>query len=525
VIPEFPIVGKIRKTPQGPDLLRVYRSDWAIAPRGNEAVPLTWALNKRPTEMVEVTIEAVDRPKILSDILAPVYHLYEQGAYLMKVKAEVKREQTARIRLFVNLRFGTLLENIKEILIHLRETGLIDTYRLKTLSFFEQKRFPRRGLHLNPYSSLPVMNPRVFKGRDGEIEEIFNSLHENNGENMMVVFGTTRVGKTSLLRHIELHVAESFGFFPVFIDMLSFETKNSSAFWFRLASRISESVSDDPAFQNRKYRLLWESLEGDAVSRFLQYMDLLGKAPSQKRFLVIIDEFTAIFEDWEPTNAADMHRNLKAVLDLHRPDISFLICVQKQYVSEQSHFHTGRMNSSIFTKGRFVPLKKLDKFSAGKLIREPMGETLLFDNDIVDQIRTVSGCHPYVLQKIMGRIVETVKNRMTQPLRLERRRITREILETAICRELECGDITFYDFWQKCGILEKRILLQAAQNDYFDIDNDTFPHTNNHDIRESIRFLVTNDLLEHLDGKTNENRFTVSIPLFQRWLKETSLLL
>ena len=91
--------------------------------------------------------------------------------------------------------------------------------------------------HTNPYvAGAPVTDQRMFFGR----EDVFTWIEQNIGgqfsENMLVIHGQRRVGKTSVLKQLGNYLPDNY--IPVFFDFQGRTHTTISNFLYRLATWV-----------------------------------------------------------------------------------------------------------------------------------------------------------------------------------------------------------------------------------------------------------------------------------------------
>ena len=109
----------------------------------------------------------------------------------------------------------------------------------------------------NPYTfGNPIKDPTRFYGREEDIRQIVNRLRSSAHESTSVV-GERRIGKTSLLKHLDNpEVAAGLGLPPeeycmVYIDFQGLTDITPERFWQRVLHKMERSILRSTRSQKR----------------------------------------------------------------------------------------------------------------------------------------------------------------------------------------------------------------------------------------------------------------------------------
>jgi hypothetical protein len=252
----------------------------------------------------------------------------------------------------------------------------------------------------NPYATgrpLRAGSP-VFFGR----EDIFEFIRENLGgpgsENVLVLVGQRRMGKTSILRQLPAHLSE--GYVSVFLDGQALAIEGGMAgLFYDIALEISEALGGPGiALQPPALGDLEEKLSLAFEKRFLgQVAEALG----ERALLLLFDEF----EELEmrvrsgrlPPTIFPYLRHLMQ----HSQNVAFIFAGTHRLEELTADYWSTLFNIALYKRVHF-----LDTDAARRLIMEPVQSYgLLYDDLAINKMLRVTAGHPYFLQLLCHTLV------------------------------------------------------------------------------------------------------------------------
>lgn len=411
VSPGTKMIGRLarRKVPDGTviEFLSVYRADCpqaAFIP-DSERVSLEWLGDRRKGTPVLMSINAADRPGLLEHVLRQVYDLYEQEVYLLALNAEVQAENTAQIVMTLDAPNVEAVQNLSSRFEAIRRRGLIDAFQFHALSPLEKLRLHRADSIHNPFTTGPACTTKIFKGREYEISKIIGAMESE--KHLVILHGINRVGKTSLLRFIQSRVAAEYNFAAAFVDLQRLTAFDEQGFWSELAQQIVAAVRAQPDLRGVTIRGYPFKNKDNAYEAFLHFWKDVRPLFEGRKLLVMIDEFSMI-DDWkDKAEASRLVARLKSLVE-GEPNLYWVICVQQTvYWQGMDMMRNLRLSiSPLLRTGVTVHLEFFDRTTASRLIDEPVGQMLHFDEEVRQKLLDITACHPYFLQIILYEIVE-----------------------------------------------------------------------------------------------------------------------
>lgn len=290
----------------------------------------------------------------------------------------------------------------------------------------------------NPYiAGPPIGGDEGFYGRQDVfdfVRKTFSSTHQK----VIVLFGQRRVGKTSILYQLQRPSNLPAGFHPVYFNLEGRASHNLNEVLYALAGKIAESLNLPPVIQSE-----FQS-DGDYFSE--RFLPQAYEALQDQRLLLLFDEFDVLSEE---------------ILDGTMALNTFFPYLQNRLFDEEKLvyiFVVGRRLEELtpeflatFKQARTRPVSFLSREDARRLIREPMLGVLEYDNDAVEQILSVTACHPYLTQLVCFELVDYLDS-------LGKTRVMVDDVNAVIDDAIESGGSGLAWLWDGLPIAERFIL-------------------------------------------------------------------
>ena len=414
-----PVIGRIINEVGWPEKLILYRADCPDATTDKAMLQLKWRFGTGTGEYKRIHIEAQDSDWLFRTALEQVYDLYNEGVFLLKAEADV-RGSTAYIQLVVNVTNPNVVNQLEDKLTQLVANRVFETCDVEALTPEEQaEHWQKRGLLQpitipNPYTRFPAVQ-RTFKGREREIRELLDWVRNTNiAQRYVVLYGISRIGKTTLLKHLEaiLDTLVNQKVAPVFVDLQIL--RSPEQFWRYTANAIY--------LKNQEYSIYRcpdaPEQETFGYDEFVLWMRVLLQQNPSMRWLLMFDEFNVMETKWrnhkETQNVVDDLKNLLEVNSVGMSErINVILCVQQyvyreaQAMVRQSQFSQNSEVFCGFLQRAFAPLElgPLEDAAAEQLIREPTKGHLHLAPEISQCLCRLTGCHPYFLNILLYNLV------------------------------------------------------------------------------------------------------------------------
>jgi hypothetical protein len=380
---------------------------------------------------------------------------------------------------------------------------VIDHWQTIIQGTLEQLQQESQGEILNPFQyGNPLASDRaqLFKGRYAFADQIVRQILDRNRPTI-ILYGPRRCGKSSFLLNLPRILGSDY--LPVYIDAQSQSASQSEAdFCFTIVRAIHRDARSQqvllPAPPER---------EEFHLSPYTQLEDWLDTALSQlgdRRILLNIDEFEAIGTAMEQERiTTKLFDELRSLIQ-HWDRLSFL------FSGVQTLDELGTNWSSYFISAMPIEMTYLNPDEAKELLENPDPEfTLEYDTGIVDQILTLTRCHPYLLQLLGWVLVQLANTTHTQL-------VTPTLLQSAIPEAYINGIGYFTNVWEQfTGTTPTEIT--AGQQQLLALAQGQQPHPIDEAAQKSLQRMLRYHIIEKID-----NQYKFEVPLIERWVREKS---
>ncbi len=297
----------------------------------------------------------------------------------------------------------------------------------------------------NPYIyGRPVMNKEMFFGREDVFEFLRRHLIGAYQDNVIMLYGQRRTGKTSILYQILNNHRLGNNYVPVLISLegLGDAETNAQVFW-TVANEIAMQLHTDIPKQEKF----------DALNNYFRYQFLgenVRPLLNGRKLLLMIDEYVKL-----EVCVDNPHTKVNPTIFLqfrhlmqHYDWISF-IWVGSHNLKELKSEYWKEFTNSIYHTISF-----LDPKSAKELIEHPATKcSVNYTPDATQRLLEISGLHPLFLQALCH---------FAYANSAEKEEITIQDVETAIEPCIEAIRNLYVSIWQDFRDDEKMILSTTA---------------------------------------------------------------
>ena len=265
-----------------------------------------------------------------------------------------------------------------------------------------------RQRRFNPYmAGAPVLDARLFFGREQLLERILQTLHNNS----LLLHGERRIGKTSLQHHLKrrLEALEdpTYEFFPVYIDL---QGTREEHFFATLGAEVFETLAPvldgleprRPFSESYGYRDLVADLR--AVLRKLR-----SRSAKRIRLVLLIDEVDEL-------NAYDPKVNQKLRSLFMKSFAEDLVAVVSGVSIKREWDREGSPWYNFFEEidvGPFTPEH------ARQLVETPIRGVFQLEKGVVERIVELTGGRPYRIQRLCMKLVSRAHELGRRTIRVE----------------------------------------------------------------------------------------------------------
>ena len=264
----------------------------------------------------------------------------------------------------------------------------------------------------NPYlAGGSVKTLKGIYGREKEIQKIRRTLVGSHQDNMVLVLGERRIGKTTLLNALEQdeELRERYLTHREDLQYSKGETDPLVLYRTKLLHHLRTTLRNErlealPVDESR-----FKQSPPEAFKEFMRAVDQV-LINSDRRLLLILDELDQLLENTSLGDTAIA--TLRSIADDSRR-ISFIFSgatdVVRRYSSTRQH--------RLFKLGIEVEIGVLEEVDARKLIQEPARGHYEMSGNAVDLILRETNRHPYLIQytchRLFERMIERCVNNVT----------------------------------------------------------------------------------------------------------------
>ena len=521
VVPGCEIIGNLVERKGRHPLLVVHRADCThvLSLCKERVLSLAWRAPSSQREAALFRIRARDHPKILQRVLEPIYALYDQDIYLHSLHANVGTDGFAPIEVTVSAPTSAQLSLLQDKFEALqREVSAIQGVDVWGILPDQKMRlYGKEPLsYQNPYTLGDIRRPDMFFGREKETARIVECIRGE--QKLIVLYGHKRTGKTSLLNHLcEQFPGGKSEFVPILLDVQSCDL-SASALLFKLSETIREAVGRVPrgGRATKLAALHPKDLQQDAFWSFYRWLEQAERMLTESRLFIMIDEFNLLDVACREGKLDRSFFDGLRWLILSKLNARFLLALQEVAYNGMSSGRDAR--GGLLLSGQPIRLGYLDTDAAARLIRQPLGQLLEYEQPVIERLLTLSGCNPYYLHVLCRSIVARMAD-------LGRRQVGIEDLHQIVAELLRLGMHYFDHFLDDAhgpaaetlaaiasasaegGWVTEEQVLQAAYTLGYSMRAPLF--------MKSCERLVSGGLVEK---DPESSRYRIPIDLFRLWL-------
>jgi tetratricopeptide (TPR) repeat protein len=299
------------------------------------------------------------------------------------------------------------------------------------------------GRPLNPYSLTPLTGGVGFYGRDGVLQFVRNTLSAPY-QNVVVLFGQRRIGKTSVLHQLMQDPHRPPGFHPIYFDLQGRAQHRLDQVLYGLAREIARAL-DLPAPERAAF----------ADETYFQYgfLPQVYRVLSGDRLLVLVDEFDVLGGEDVAEDAAyhNLFGYLQDLLIDEQRQLAFVFVVGRRIDELPSRI------KATFKSAQCKGISVLDHASARRLVTESAAGTVTFTDAAVARLLELTAGHPYLLQLLCYELFDRTTRAGHNVVRPAD--ITDELLTASM--ELGMGGLAW--FWDEFPPAERFLLSAIAR--------------------------------------------------------------
>ncbi|MCZ6891509.1 MAG: ATP-binding protein [Chloroflexi bacterium] len=362
----------------------------------------------------------------------------------------------------------------------------------------------------NPYVvGSPVTHSEMFFGRQDVFDFVRQTLVGRHQDNVIVLYGQRRTGKTSVLYQMRNHLDPSY--IPILIDLQGFSLNSLAGFFLELATTIQRQLRRDWDVQLPRPES--EAFAENPLEQFQEeFLNSVWEAIGERHLLLMIDEVLRLEEQTQAGKLEPQVFDHIRSLMQHSPRLNFILSVGTRVTQLQ-----GKEFDLLFNTALYKEISFLDRRAAIALITEPARDVYRFSNDAIERIFKITSGHAYYTQLLCHSIFSRFGGEWSV--------VTAEDVEEVIGESVERATVNLKFVWDDSPFIEQLTLL-AVDAAIGDTDQEV-------NEKEVVRVLATHEInlppgevttaLRNLVGRevlSGTDSYRFSVQLLRQWLIE-----
>lgn len=277
------------------------------------------------------------------------------------------------------------------------------------------KRFPRevrfvvedspyRDIGTSPYiAGPPVKTPEMFYGRRSTFHWIQENLSGTYQENVLVLYGERRTGKTSMLYQLQYNLPDSYAFVLIDMQSIAYSLNSTSDLLYAMARKVVNGLRRDDMDVPRPER---QDFAEHPLEQFEELGEVIGTmaTAAKRQAVIMLDEFDLLIEAVENGSVNAYVFDCIRGLMQHQDGLNFIFAGAHKLTAMLKNPQSILFNTALRRKVSF-----LDREDAERLIRQPVADVLWYDDLAVEKILRVTAGQPYFIQYICHEIVNLAR--------------------------------------------------------------------------------------------------------------------
>lgn len=345
-----------------------------------------------------------------------------------------------------------------------------------------------RALRPNPYVvGRPLGRADFFIGRSELFSLIADALQGASQDNVVVLIGQRRMGKTSVLRRLPHVLGDRYA--PVLVDLQGLLGSGEASFLYELAALIHDELLAAGFAVEEPARNDFNSEPGFAFRR--RFLPAVTRALGQRRLLLLFDEFEVLEERILTGELPPRILPYLRSLMQHEEKVSFMFAGTHR-LDELTRDYW----SVLFNLAVYLDVGYLSKAEVSELFVEPTQGYFEIDPLALEKVHAITGGHPHLSQLLARELVSYRNQHLLSYVTVQ------DVRRVAIT-VIERGHLHVAYLWEEAQRVERLLLL--AVKDLLDRDGlatleTAFQHLNEQriavgDLPAALRSLLRREIL------------------------------
>jgi uncharacterized protein YkwD len=301
---------------------------------------------------------------------------------------------------------------------------------------------------VNPYiAGNPVTGTEMFFGRDDVFTFVQQALTGQHRDNVIVLYGQRRTGKTSVLYQMHRHLDPRY--LCVLIDLHGLALKGLSGFVWELANTIVNALRKDYQIELPRLKNRTEFL-ADARNLFENdFLPQIWAAIGERHVLLMLDEAIRLQEQIQAGELEiEIFEYLRHLMQ-HHERLNFLFSLGSGLEEMEKEY------AFLFSVGLYKKISFLERGAATALITQPVKDCYQVEPAAIDRIMQITSGHAYYTQLVC----HSLFNRWQQE---QQPQITARAVNAILDEVVERGLAVLKHVWEESTPGEKAVLAGLA---------------------------------------------------------------
>jgi hypothetical protein len=372
-----------------------------------------------------------------------------------------------------------------------------------------------KAIDRNPYIvGNPIKTKDMFFGREDDFLFISRKVGIDKANQVIILCGERRSGKTSILFQI-LSGRLGEEFLPVLVDMQILAGIKSDFDFFKA---VLETGCDQLGLPGLDYPSLVAAEGGDSAERlFRAFLARVARVHPNKVLLFLLDEYELLeAKIKENILTESVVHFLSGVLEGVRR-ISFIFTGSTNLENRKVDFWKTLLGKSIYRK-----ISYLSQDDTRRLITEPLGDAVVWPEEVIDRIYRLSGGQPFYVQVLCQNLVDIlIERERHDPSTEDLETVVRDIIENPLPQMIYSWN-SLSD-WTKFALSSLAGNLGAADGSsdvtgvyhFLKMSKIVLPFK-----RERINVFLEEAYQKEFLAKDEENAYAFRIDLYRRWIRK-----
>src|SRR5258708_2842246 len=303
------------------------------------------------------------------------------------------------------------------------------------------------SIAINPYiAGSPVTGSEMFFGREDVFTFISQTLIGQHRDNIIVLYGQRRTGKTSTLYQLPSHLGSHY--LCVFVDLQALQLDGIGGFLWEVANHIQRILL-------REHRIELPPLERQAfiadARNFFQYtfLDRIWLAIGDRHLLLMLDEAIRLEEQVKAGKMEHEIFEYMSHLMQHYERFNFLFSLGSGLEEMEKEY------ALLFRTAVYKKISFLDRDATKALVIDPVKEYYEVEPAAQERIFQITSGHPYCTQLLCHSLFTLWQRRSVECIAVQH---VDQVLDEAV----ERGLAVFKHVWEESTPAEKAIMAAVA---------------------------------------------------------------